>query len=351
MSNHFEIVPVEVQDQLSDESYDSYNPENPDSTSENFEGILAKIGDLNEAAASLASDALSEATQNAYRADWRRWCKWCKAHGLHPLGPSGQLALYIASLVEQGYKIPTIDRALSAVSLAYRLADKPNPRKDPAVAAVFQGARRRIGIAPDQMTAILPTELQKMVEALPIDEHSRLRSIRNRAALVMGFYGGFRRSELLALDIADIAEVPEGLKILIRRSKTDQVGRGRMLGLPYQSVTSVCPVRALKEWLLASGITEGPVFRTISKDGLEVLDTRLCTRQFCDIVKSAAQRVGLTGKYGGHSLRAGLVTAAVRAKKNPKSIMQQTGHKTMDILMRYVREQAMFEDNAAAGLI
>jgi integrase len=317
---------------------------------ERAENVLANIEQLHEAAANLADEALSEQTRVCYRGDWNRWVKWCKAHGFHPLGPSGHLALYIAHLVEQEYKIPTIDRALSAISLAYRLADKPNPRKDPAVAAVFQGARRRVGIAPEQMTAILPSELQKMVEALPMGDHARLRSIRNRAALVMGFFGGFRRSELLSLDVSDVAEVPEGLKVLVRKSKTDQVGRGRLVGLPYQSVISICPVRALREWILASGITSGPIFRTISKDGMEVLETRLCTRQFCDVVKSCAQRVGLTGKYGGHSLRAGLVTAAVRAKKNPKSIMAQTGHKTMDILMRYVREQGMFDDNAAAGL-
>lgn len=318
---------------------------------ESPENVLAEVEHLHEAAADLADEALSPETRKCYRGDWNRWLKWCRAHGFHPLGPSGHLALYIAHLVEKGYKIPTIDRALSAISLAYRLADKPNPRKDPAVAAVFQGARRRVGIAPEQMTAILPSHLQKMVEALPMDEHARLRSIRNRAALVLGFYGGFRRSELLALDVRDVQEVPEGLKVWIRKSKTDQVGRGRMVGLPYQSVISVCPVRALREWLEVGGVTDGPIFRTISRDGLEVLDTRLCDRQFCSIVKSAAQRVGLTGRYGGHSLRAGLVTSAVQAKKNPRSIMSQTGHKTMEILMRYVREQGLFEDNAASGLV
>jgi integrase len=314
-------------------------------------GALLPQQHLVDAAAELAEEALAPATRVAYRADWNRWLKWCRARGFDPLGASGPLALYIAELVAQEKKIPTIDRALSAISLAYRLADKPNPRQDPAVSAVFKGARRKIGIAPEQMTAILPSQLSKMVEGLPKTTHERLRSCRNRAALVLGFCGGFRRSELLALDVRDVVEVPEGLKIFIRRSKTDQEGRGRWIGLPYASVLSVCPVRAYKDWLEASGITEGPVFRTISKDGLEVLETRLCARQFADVVKSSAQRVGLVGKYGGHSLRAGLVTAAMQAKKNPKSIMQQTGHRTMDILLRYVREQGLFEDNPAAGLL
>jgi integrase len=306
---------------------------------------------LADSAASLAEDALAASTQKAYRSDWQRWVKWCRAHGFDPLGPSGPLALYIAHLVEQGKKIPTIDRALSAISLAYRLADKPNPRADPAVSAVYRGARRRIGIAPEQMTAILPTQLVRMVEGLPKTPHDQLRSTRNRAALVLGFCGGFRRSELLALQVEDIAEVPEGLRIFIRKSKTDQEGKGRYIGLPYASVYAVCPVRAYKDWLAVSGVTGGPVFRTISQDGMQVLDRALCARQFADVVKSSAQRVGLIGKYAGHSLRAGLVTAAVQARKNPKSIMAQTGHKTLDILMRYVREQGLFDDNAAAGLL
>lgn len=323
----------------------------PGEVAEGYEGALLPQQRLVDSAAELAEEALSPATHVAYRADWNRWVKWCRARGFDPLGTSGPLALYIAELVEQGKKIPTIDRALSAISLAYRLQDKPNPRQDPAVSAVFKGARRRVGIAPEQMTAILPTQLQKMVEALPQTVHERLRSSRNRAALVLGFCGGFRRSELLALDVRDIVEVPEGLKIFIRRSKTDQEGRGRWIGLPYASVHSVCPVRAYKEWLAAAGIESGPVFRTVSKDGLTVLETRLCTRQFADVVKSSAQRVGLVGKYAGHSLRAGLVTAAMAAKKNPKSIMSQTGHRTMDILLRYVREQGLFDDNPAAGLL
>lgn len=315
------------------------------------EGALLPTQTLVDAAHELAEEALAPATRNAYRADWNRWVRWCRARGFDPVGVSGPLALYIAELVEQGKKVPTIDRALSAISLAYRLADKPNPRQDPAVSAVFKGARRKIGIAPSQMTAILPTQLQKMVEGLPQGTHDRLRSTRNRAALVLGFCGGFRRSELLALDLSDVYEVPEGLKIFIRRSKTDQEGRGRWIGLPYASVHSVCPVRSFKEWVAVAGLTGGPVFRTISKDGMEVLDTRLCTRQFADVVKSSAQRVGLVGKFAGHSLRAGLVTAAMQAKKNPKSIMAQTGHRTMDILLRYVREQGLFDDNPAAGLL
>jgi integrase len=319
---------------------------------EPVEGALSpELAQTAEAARSLAEDSLAANTRRCYRADWNKWLHWCEQHGMDPLGPPGQLALYLADLVERGVKVSTIDRAVSAITLAYKTAGKPSPRQDAAVAAVYRGARRRIGIAPEQVAAILPTQLQRMVEAMPTTLHHKLRSARNRAALAVGFFGGFRRSELLALDVADVTFVPEGLRIVIRRSKTDQEGRGRTLGIPYSSVLSVCPVRSLREWLDVAGITEGAIFRSISKDGLEVLDSRLCSRQFADVVKSSAQRIGLQGKYAAHSLRAGLVTAAVGAKKNPKAIMAQTGHKTMDMIMRYVREQSLFDDNAAAGLL
>lgn len=306
---------------------------------------------LRETADALANEALSESTRRCYASDWSRWTDWCEAQGLDPLGPSGQLALYIAHLVNEGAKVATIDRAVSAISKAYVLAERPNPRQDPAVRLVYRGARRRIGVAPEQVEAILPSQLKAMVESLPKGIHQDLRSARNRASLVMGWAGGFRRSELLGLDIEDVSVQEEGLRVKIRRSKTDQEGRGRVIGLPYASVAVVCPVRSYLAWVRIAGIEDGPLFRRISRDGRTVEPERLSPRQFSDIVKMAAKRASLDGRYSGHSLRAGLVTSAVQAKKNPKAIMQQTGHKTVAMIMRYVREQGVWDDNAATGLL
>ncbi len=306
---------------------------------------------LKETADALADEALSESTRRCYASDWGRWISWCEAQGLDPFGPSGQLALYIAHMVNEGAKVATIDRAVSAISKAYTLAERPNPRQDPAVRLVYRGARRRIGVAPEQVEAILPSQLKAMIENLPKGIHQDLRSARNRAALVMGWAGGFRRSELLGLDLADVSVQEEGLRVKIRKSKTDQEGRGRVLGLPYASVAAVCPVRSYLAWVRIAGIEDGPLFRRVSRDGRTVESHRLSPRQFSDIVKTAARRASLDGRYSGHSLRAGLVTSAVQAKKNPKAIMQQTGHKTVAMIMRYVREQGVWDDNAATGLL
>ena len=160
-----------------------------------------------------------------------------------------------------------------------------------------------------------------------------------------------RRVELVGLDVDDLTWVPEGLRVRVRRSKTDQEGRGRTVGVPYASTLDVCAVRAVREWLDAAEITEGPVFRGTSPRGDAVTAHRLTTRQVANVVGRAADRAGMEGRHAGHSLRAGFVTAAVRAGKPVKAVMQQTGHRTVEMIMRYVREQAIFADNAAAGLL
>jgi site-specific recombinase XerD len=300
-----------------------------------------------------ADAALSANTARMYAGDWARWEAWCDANHLSKLGPPGQVALYLVRLADNGAKVATITRALSAISLGYRHNQLGSPRQDPAVQLVLRGIKRKIGVAPEQVEAILPSHLKAMVEALPADGVNRLRSVRNRAALVIGWAGGFRRSELLALDLRDVQEVPEGLRVVIRRSKTDQEGRGRVIGLPYAGVMGLCPVRSFKAWIEAAGLVgkDGPVFRAVTPDGQDVTDNRLSDRAFADVVATAARNAGLEGRFAGHSLRAGLVTSAAMAGKPVHAIMRQTGHKTLEVLLRYVREQGIFQDNAASGLL
>lgn len=300
-----------------------------------------------------ADAALSANTARMYAGDWARWCGWTDSNHLDPHGPPGQVALYLVHLADNGAKVATITRALSAISLGYRSKQLGSPRQDPAVQLVLRGIKRKIGVAPEQVEAILPSHLKAMVEALPADAVNRLRSVRNRAALAIGWAGGFRRSELLALDLRDVQKVPEGLRVTIRRSKTDQEGKGRVIGLPYAGVLGVCPVRSYDAWIEAAGLVgqEGPVFRAVTPDGQDVTDNRLSDRAFADVIATAARLAGLEGRFAGHSLRAGLVTSAAAAGKPVHAIMRQTGHKTLEVLLRYVREQGIFQDNAASGLL
>lgn len=313
--------------------------------------VKADLERLAGEAEKLAAESIAASTRRVYQADWHRYVAFCAEHELSPLGPAGQVALYLTHRVEQGAKLATVSRALAAVSKAYQAAGLPNPRRDPAVALVFSGARRRLGVSAEQVEAILPTQLRAMVDRMPMVGCHRLRSLRNRALLTLGWSTGLRRSTLVALDVADLAWVPEGLRVRVRRSKTDQEGRGQTIGVPYASTLSLCAVRCVREWLDEAGITEGAIFRGTSPRGDAVTDHRLTDRQVGNIVAACARRAHLDGRYAGHSLRAGLVTTAVRAGKPLKSIMAQTGHKTIEMIMRYVREQQVFADNAAAGLL
>jgi len=295
--------------------------------------------------------AYSEATRRAYTADWTRYADWCRGSGFDPLGSPVTVAHYLSALADQGAKVATIERKLSAICAAWTAADLDSPRTHKAVQYARRGIRRALRAAQDQVEALTPAHLRQIVESMPQGERHFLRTIRNRALLVVGFAGAFRRSELVGLDVADVANVEEGLKITLRRSKTDQEGKGRLVGLPYGSVSYVCPVRSLAAWLQASGIEEGPLFRAVSQDGKTVSQARLCDRQVANVIKTCCERAGISGRYAGHSLRSGLVTAAVRGGKPIDAIQRQTGHSSVEMLMRYVREQGIFDNNAAAGLL
>jgi integrase len=174
--------------------------------------------------------------------------------------------------------------------------------------------------------------------------------IRDRALLLVGFASALRRAELVSLNVEDVTTGPDGLTITLRRSKTDQEGAGRPIGVPFGSSPATCPVRALAAWVAAAGITDGPLFRGVSRHG--ALLGRLSGRGVARVVQRGAASVGLeVANFGGHSLRAGLATAAEKAGKSERAIMAQTGHRSVTMVRRYIRDANLFSDNAAAGLL
>jgi integrase len=189
-------------------------------------------------------------------------------------------------------------------------------------------------------------DLRRMIVGLP----ESLLGERDRALLLVCFAGAFRRSELVSLDVADVSFTRDGLVIHLRRSKTDQEGEGRTIGIPRGSRPMTCPVRALKEWLDFSGITAGPLFRPVNRHG-QVLATRLSDRGVARVVQRAAAAAGLDPTdVAGHSLRAGLATSAAAAGVSERAIMAQTGHKSLPMVRRYIRDGSLFIENAAAGV-
>lgn len=287
-------------------------------------------------------------TIKAYRSDWKYFVAWCEKRKVNPMPAAPEtVAVYIAFLADQGRKAATIQRKITAISQAHIAAGFDSPTKTAEVRTTWQGIRRLLGTAPKQKKAASVDILKAILE--PIGDH-KLLDVRNRALLLIGWNGGLRRSELANLDLDDIEFSDEGLALLIRRSKTDQDGLGRRIGIPFGRNAKTCPVRALQKWIQAAGIREGALFRSVNRHG-RVQTKRLTGDGVAYIIKEACERAGFDKKeFAGHSLRRGFITTAAKKGKSEASIMRQTGHKSIQIMRRYIEEANIFENNAADGL-
>lgn len=279
--------------------------------------------------ASLASN-----TRKAYQQDLQHFMQW---GGRIPASPE-RLAAYLVQYALQ-LSIATLTRRVVAIGRAHTLKQLSNPAHSPLVKATLQGMRRLNGSAQRQVLPVSKQNLQRMLKDL-----AGLRGLRDKALLLIGFAAALRRSELVALQLTDIQFVKQGLVLRLRKSKTDQLGHGRTLAIPYARGRT-CPVLALQEWLLQSNITEGSLFRRVDKHG-QVLQAGLSAQSVALIVKARAQAAGLEAKnYSGHSLRAGLATCAAQAGVSAWKIRQQTGHQSDVMLQRYIRDSQLFKDN------
>lgn len=303
---------------------------------------------LAEAARSYAGRSKASNTWRAYSSDWRQFSAWCEELSLIAMPASPEtVTLYVVHLAQRGRKLATITRALATISQRHRTAGYPSPTTAAVVRETLRGIRRQIGVRQVQKLPLLPEQLRALVAALPDD----LSGSRDRAILLLGFSMAARRSELVGLNVGDVEFTAEGAVVNVRRSKTDQEARGRQIGIPFGSSPETCPVRALRTWITATGITTGPIFRAITRWG-RISEDRLTDRAVARIIQRHVAAVGLDARaYGGHSLRSGLATSAARAGRSERSIMAATGHKSPEMVRRYIRQGSLFEDCAAAGLL
>jgi integrase len=317
--------------------------------------LRARLGATADRARDYLAAARAASTRRAYRHDWAAFAAWCAGHGLPALPAAPEtVALYLADLADQvkeaadgravpRYAINTLQRRLAGIAAAHKEAGQEPPTRAALVRRTWAGIRRTRRVAPAAKAPIATDLLRAMVAALPATVQGR----RDRALLLVGFAGAFRRSELVALDRADLGFDGEGLTITLRASKTDQEGAGRAIGIPFGERPDTCPVRALRAWLAAAGIDGGAVFRPVTRHDT-VRPRRLTDHSVALIVKRAATAVGLDpAAYAGHSLRAGLATAAARAGVAERDIMRQTGHRSVEMVRRYIREGSLFRDNPA----
>jgi integrase len=255
------------------------------------------------------------------------------------------VAAYIAECA--GHLKPgSIQRRLNAIAEAHKAAGVESPTHAAIVRNTLKGIRRTLGTAPAQKAAALTNDIRAMVDAAD----DGLIGARDRALILLGFAGAFRRSELVGLEVEDCAFGKDGLTVTLRRSKTDQTGEGRKIGIPYGANPDTCPVRNLQEWISQAGISTGPLFRSINRHG-QVQAGRLSGIDVARVVKKLAERAGLdASKYAGHSLRAGHATSAAIAGASERSIMRQTGHRSVQMVRRYIRDGSLFRENSAGKL-
>jgi site-specific recombinase XerD len=293
-----------------------------------------------QAACDYAQVSKSANTRRAYDSDWRHFQAWGEYSKIVilPALPA-TVAAYLAGLAKSGAKVKTIERRCTAIRYFHKQAGFDNPAEHPGVKATLDGIRRTIGTAPNKKAALTADLIGKAVKRIPMD----LAGLRDRALLLLGFAAALRRSELVALDVADIERHARGIVIKLRRSKTDQVGAGKIKAVPHGHKLKA--VAALDAWLAAAQISEGAIFRGVH--GKSVLPGRLCDDQVARVVKKRIALMGLDpALFAGHSLRSGFITSASDAGAELASIAKHAGHAKLDTTLGYVQVADAFRNHS-----
>jgi site-specific recombinase XerD len=305
---------------------------------------LAQLGDRvrHFVAASKAPNTL-----RSYRADWAHFTSWCDERDLAALPAAPEtVAAYLTDRAGVD-AVATIQGRITSISVAHKAAGFESPTATSLVRETMKGIRRTFGVATAKKAPLRTREIRDLVATLDLDT---LIGQRDRALLVVGFAGAFRRSELVALDVGDVVENGDGLLVTIRRSKTDQEGEGATIGLPYGSDPATCPVRTLRAWLDAAAIEDGAIFRRVDRWGN--LGARLTGRAAATVVQRTAELAGLDAtRYGGHSLRAGLITSAIEGGASEYRTMAHSRHKSVHVFRGYVRDLNLLDGSNPVAVV
>ena len=289
-------------------------------------------------------------TLRAYKSDFRDFGAFCAKHGLDSLPTEPKIvSLYLTNLSKNS-KMSTLKRRLVSISMVHRLKGHYLDTKHPIIVENLMGIKRVKGSIQKGKKPILINHLKSIINVIDQQEINEIKKSRDKTIVLVGFGGGFRRTELISIDHEDLEFVPEGVKITLKRSKTDQFGEGMVKGLPYFSNELYCPVINLKKWLELSKIKSGPIFRRFAK-GSVLTNNRLTDQSVVLFIKDYLNLAGIENKnYSGHSLRSGFATVAAESGADERSIMAMTGHKTTQMVRRYIREANIFKNNALSKI-
>ena len=314
--------------------------------SNNMNELTTDLKILHEATLENLKNSKANNTLRAYKSDFKDFETFCFKHGLSSLPTEPKIvSLYITHLSKNS-KISTLRRRLVSISMVHKLKGHYLDTKHPIIVENLMGIRRVKGSVQKGKKPILINHLKLIINSINEQKIKEIKKLRDKSIILIGFGGGFRRTELISIDYEDLEFVPEGLKITLRKSKTDQFGEGLIKGLPYFNDEKYCPVINLRKWLEISNIKTGPIFRRFSK-GSVLTNNRLTDQSVVLLIKQYLRLAGIESKnFSGHSLRSGFATVAADSGADERSIMAMTGHKTTQMVRRYIREANIFKNNA-----
>ena len=309
--------------------------------------IITDIKALQEETLLNLQSSKANNTVRAYKSDFNDFGIFCAQNGFKSLPSDPKIvSLYLTHLSTKDAKMSTLKRRLVSIGVIHKLKGHYLDTKHPSIIENIMGIKRRKGSIQKAKKPILINSLKLIIDAIDQQNKQEIKKFRDRSIILIGFSGGFRRNEIVSLDCDDLDFVPEGLKINIKRSKTDQFGEGFTKALPYFDSSQYCPVVSLKNWLDISKITSGPVFRRFVK-GSRLSENRLTDQTVALLIKEYLNLAGIDSKhYSGHSLRSGFATSAAESGVEERNIMAMTGHKSTEMVRRYIKEANLFKNNA-----
>jgi site-specific recombinase XerD len=309
--------------------------------------IITDIKALQEETLLNLQSSKSNNTVRAYKSDFKDFGLFCAQNGFKSLPSEPKIvSLYLTYLSTKDAKMSTLKRRLVSIGVIHRLKGHYLDTKHPSIIENIMGIKRRKGSIQLAKKPILISSLKKLINAIDEQDKEEIKKFRDRSLILIGFSGGFRRNEIVSLDYDDLDFVSEGLKINLRRSKTDQFGEGFTKALPYFDNSQYCPVVSLKKWIEISKIKSGPLFRRFTK-GSKLSNNRLTDQTVALLIKKYLKLAGIESQnYSGHSLRSGFATSAAESGAEERSIMAMTGHKSTEMVRRYIKEANLFKNNA-----
>ncbi len=309
--------------------------------------IIPEIKRLQEETLVNLKNSKASNTVRAYRSDFNDFGLFCAKNGFKSLPSDPKVvSLYLTYLSSNNIKISTLKRRLVSIGVIHKLKGHYLDTKHPSIIENIMGIKRRKGSVQKSKKPILINDLKKLINVIDSFDIDEIRKFRDRTIILIGFSGGFRRNEIVSLDYEDLDLVTEGVKINLRRSKTDQFGEGLVKALPYFDNSQYCPVLSVKKWIELSNINSGPLFRRFQK-GSNLTENRLTDQTVALLIKKYLKLTGIDNKnYSGHSLRSGFATSAAESGVEERNIMAMTGHKSTEMVRRYIKEANLFKNNA-----